>query len=1263
MKWLRVVAVVLFSSPAVAQSAMPDWMEHGFAAALADSIAAPQAAIFLSRINVVPARQVTMLIDEFLSLLSDSNNNVRAAAARSLAQLATADRAASVIDKLLPLLGDSNSNAREAAAQSLAQLATADRAASIIDKLLPLLGDSNSNVREAAAQSLGQLATGDRAASIIDKLLQLLGHSNSDDVRVAAAQSLGQFATGDRAASVIDKLLQLLGDSDSDVRDAAVQSLGQLATGDRAASVIDKLLPLLGRSNTNEVRAAAAQSLGQIATGDRAAGIFDKLLPLLGDSNSDVRAAAAKSLGQLATGDRAASAIDKLVPLVGDSDSDVRDAAVQSLGRLAAGDRAAGVIVKLLPLLGHSNGDVRASAAQSLGQLATGDRAASVIDKLLPLLGDPISDVRAAAAQSLGRLATGDRAASAIDKLVPLVGDSDSDVREAAAQSLRQLATGDRAAGVIDKLLPFLGDSNSNEVRAAAAQSLGQLATGDRAASVVDKLLPLLANSDSDVRLAAVQSLGRIATGDRAAGVIDRLVPLLSDSNTSMRLAAVQSLSQLATGDRAFSAIDKLLPVLGDSIPKVRLVAVQSLSQLVTGDRAAGVIDKLLPLMRDGTRFGELSPLLIKFGPGSQSATFVALKLVDESDLILTGQFRALGHIAGAGGEQSELLLAWLGQAPNPPLPGIANKPNDAHKILALLALNWNEIAKSNRLREESEARVMEIINAACLTTSQAQTATQWIEAAAAWLFRLPVQGPMQRCWTPEQRKTLDVFLASFQATHSSHEKALADHLAHEDAVPLGQWITWSILGWALLWLAFLFVFPWSRTVQAVFFWNPKIRGLLSLWFMPMLLFAVPPLRRRLLAPVRDDLIAAARLEQMPQLAFFGQARVQLDGGQPVKTEDALPRLGGTVVLRGDAGLGKTSALRWLAAKASGPVAFLSARDCAAGVDTAIARLIHDVQETGFVRSMVHAGTLTVMVDGLNEVSADTREKISSFARDMSKGNVFLSTQPIEWKEPPGARVVDLLPLDRAEAERFLLTRPVGFDEIATRHGAAYVDAVQTFLRIALDDAPSDDDRRAAQLILSNPFDLAFAADLLAQGHMPTATSLIDEAFRLADQGEPGHPGYRQIMGLAFPLVQFGRHAVDMRVNDRNWFKPDEFAAELACLLDRRLLVRRAVRAGGGAEEERIQFRHDRVWDFFIAAAFAADSNLMLEHLADPRFRGSYLRIAETWKPDAAIQVREQLVVVAAEHGDHTTSDEFIKRLEARRRLRSGCEQPQTTAA
>jgi hypothetical protein len=143
--------------------------------------------------------------------------------------------------------------------------------------------------------------------------------------------------------------------------------------------------------------------------------------------------------------------------------------------------------------------------------------------------------------------------------------------------------------------------------------------------------------------------------------------------------------------------------------------------------------------------------------------------------------------------------------------------------------------------------------------------------------------------------------------------------------------------------------------------------------------------------------------------------------------------------------------------------------------------MIHQIQEVGFIRSMVHTRAMMVIIDGLNEVSADTREKVGAFARDMSRGNVLIGTQPIEWLPPKGAQVVDLMPLDRAEALRFLLTRPVGRDASQNRHGMAYADAVAAFVDHALDEAPTEDDRRAATLMLSNPFDLSFAADLLAQ--------------------------------------------------------------------------------------------------------------------------------------------------------------------------------------
>ena len=97
-------------------------------------------------------------------------------------------------------------------------------------------------------------------------------------------------------------------------------------------------------------------------------------------------------------------------------------------------------------------------------------------------------------------------------------------------------------------------------------------------------------------------------------------------------------------------------------------------------------------------------------------------------------------------------------------------------------------------------------------------------------------------------------------------------------------------------------------------------------------------------------------------------------------------------------------------------------------------------------------------------------------------------------------------------------SRPVGADKAQVLHGAEYKAAVSSFIGRALDQAPSEDEREAAELMLSNPFDLGFAADLLAQGRMPSATALIDEAFRMADEGSSGRPGYRAKAGRPFPL-------------------------------------------------------------------------------------------------------------------------------------------------
>jgi HEAT repeat protein len=1244
----------MFSGSALAQFddkyPPPDWMVRGFEAAVADpaSVTAIESNdTFSGLAQYVFPSDATVLVDKLLPLLGDSNSDLRLAAAKVLGQLVPSDHAGAVVDKLGPLLVDSEQYVRSAAAHALGQVKPGDRVDALVDKLLPLLGASDSVVRAGAAKALGQVTPGDRAGMMVNKLLPLLDDSASD-VRSAAAESLGKITPGDRASAAVAKLLPLLGDSAGDVRSAADKALEQMAPGDRAGASVAKLLPLLGDSDRG-VRSEAAYSLGQITLGDRASAVVDKLLLLLDDSAGDVRLVAAESLGIITPGNRAGAVVDKLLPLLDDSASSVRPAAAESLGKITPGDRAGAVVDKLLPLLGDSHSNVRSVVAESLGQITPGDRAGAVVDKLLPLLEDVDQDLQAAAAQALGRITPGDRAGAVVDKLLPLVDAASYETQSAAVQSLGQITPSDRLDVVVDKLLPgsVIGPMSTASKE---AQALANMAAGNRASAMVDKLLPLLGSSDGVLRQAAGQTLGQITPEDRAGAVVDKLLPLLDDSHSNVRSAVAQSLGQITPANRAGAVVDKLLPLLGDSEKYVRVPAAYSLGQITPEGRADAVVDKLLPLLVDSDSDIQHAAIwaIARIGPGGVSTSVIAVRLINAGRDEETGPLRTAAYVAtgaDAKKEGSELLLAWLGRPAALPLNTVENEPAAAHRFLKLLTDNWAALSKEPRARDEAENAAMAAIQAACRAPSETSSFADLARASFALLRDLPIEGPIHGCWTREQKSTMERLLADFKASHSTHEKALEADLKSEDFAPLGLWLTRSLVAWTLLWAAFLVAFPWSRTIQAIFFWNPRARQFFSAGFVPLLLLVLPPLRRRLLAPFRDDLVAQARFDDLPQLGYFAHGRARDKGGELVPVSQLRLGARGVAVLQADSGLGKTSLLREMAANATRPVAFLHARDCADGVDVAISRIIHNVQETGFVRSLVHTRALMVIVDGLNEVSADTREKIGAFARDMSKGDVVVATQPIEWRPPPNSRIVELLPLNRGEATVFIESRPVGTDPTQSCHGPAYKAAVGTFVSRALDEAPSELERETAALMLSNPFDLAFAAELLARGRMPTPTALVDEAFRLADER------HREVTKVPFPLEAFGRHAVGMRLEDRNWLIPDAFPAEVSCLLEQRLLVARGVKGAQGVVD-RLLFRHDRVWDFFIAAVFADDPDLWAAHVNDARFRGAYLRIAETWDPESAKKVRDHLNVSAAESGDHSTSDEFIKRLEKRLRAK-----------
>jgi hypothetical protein len=351
-------------------------------------------------------------------------------------------------------------------------------------------------------------------------------------------------------------------------------------------------------------------------------------------------------------------------------------------------------------------------------------------------------------------------------------------VQGAAVAALGAVPLGDRASAVIDNLLVLLRSSRLLSVETAVTQSLAATASGDRASLVIDKLLPLLESSDWEVRQNAVETLTAIPLGDRANQVIEKLLPL-----RRVQGAVARALGVIPPGDRTSLVIDKLLPLLGSSDWSEREAAVRALAAIPPGDRGDLVIDKLLPRLGEtGNNYTEpAAQLLAKVGPGGAQIALAALAVIHDSDISETPKLRALAHIvtgADTKHEGSEVLLAWLGRPFVAPLSTIANNPIAAHEVLKTFDRYWPAIAANAGLRQEAEGRVVDVVHVACGTPVEGKSSDHGIGAALLWLCNQMLDVSMQRCWTGEQRRTLEHLLDGFQ--EAGYKDALKAHLTQE---------------------------------------------------------------------------------------------------------------------------------------------------------------------------------------------------------------------------------------------------------------------------------------------------------------------------------------------------------------------------------------------------------------------------------------------------------------------------------------------------
>ncbi len=580
-------------------------------------------------------------------------------------------------------------------------------------------------------------------------------------------------------------------------------------------------------------------------------------------------------------------------------------------------------------------------------------------------------------------------------------------------------------------------------------------------------------------------------------------------------------------------------------------------------------------------------------------------------------EWRFRTYFLAGGIKETKVLLKWLGHYDRSKIPTkISHK--EAEKTLQFFDKIW-QLSEGLRLRKDLAYRIVQISKLAS--------------------------------WQPQDISLLE--------THRNNLKKVGYNEADSIESVIIKLKGWQwyynfrniILIHAAFWLLLIFAYPKSPQIQAIFFWNPWVRKIFGMGYVGFLLTWVPFLRRKLFEPFQISLLADARLDNFDQQSYFSSSKVvkNPNSKQFLAIAEAIPNIKGQTVLIGDSGLGKSMFLRYLAKNSLSTVVYLSASKCEKGVIAAIQAKLHgQAQDARFLKNLIYSGAIDICIDGLNEVTADTRSLIKQFVESYFRGNIIMTTQPLEWEPPTTAKTIYLRPLQQEQIEEFLISRQLHNGGDLLLKGSEYEKACKNYLKKAFNNQQAPEELDAIKRVLSNPMDLVLVAQMLSQGKQPDLFRLQEQQYNLMASE------YQQEWGHPFPLKKFSSSVYEMRLNHDTTLNVEEFHQELLSLEDEKykMVISRQWQGTNGEAMKEWYFRHDKIMDFFLVQNFLGDSEeiqtRLNKHIGDPRFRGVYFLLANLLEPDAAFGLRESLIQYAADTNDHTVSDTFVKLLRSR---------------
>ena len=698
--------------------------------------------------------------------------------------------------------------------------------------------------------------------------------------------------------------------------------------------------------------------------------------------------------------------------------------------------------------------------------------------------------------------------------------------------------------------------------------------------------------------------------------------------------------------------INGILAALEDSSFQVQGLALSKLGEYDAKDlksalkKPEAIAQKAGNLLKDKTQDanvrGRAADALGRISQLDFNQSLIILDSAEYENSEAAQQWRFLVYFLSGGSDEAKTLLKWMGKPQSGSIPTQLNH-DEGVKTLTLFVKAWESSKDLPNLRSSLTQQIADVAKMGKWETGD-----------------IPL--------LEKHYKNL----SDAKSNNADSVKAAIDSLAFWKKV--NRYGIFA-LGHLAFWLALIFAYPKFPQVQAFFFWNPWVRRILGVGYVGFLLTWVPFLRRKLFEPFKFSLLADSGVDRFNPAAYFPQSDVKpLDAKEGVAIATAIPAIKGQIVLEGDSGLGKSMFLRHLVKHSPRTVVFLPARKCEQGVIEAIQAKLHgQAQDAEFLKNLIYSGAIDLCIDGLNEVTADTRAKITQFVETYFKGNIIMTTQPLEWLPPSTAKIYQLQPLRSDQIQDFLLSRgaivapssdnkksstsershtqsPPILGDLGGECLSAdkYTHDCCTYLDEVLNDRQPPEELAAIQRTLSNPMDLTVVAQMIALGKQPNLLRLQEQQYNLMAAE------YQQQWSQDFPLKKFSEAVYQLRLNDEKALPADEFYQELVSMEDEKykMVVSRQWKDAKGEAQHEWYFRHDKIMEFFIVQTFLGDSaeaqNRLLDHMGDPRFRGVYFLLATLLPLNDAKDLRERLIQYAADTKDHTVSDTFVQLLRTR---------------